>query len=168
MKTATLLILSILSWSAWGIAGELPYEVTQLIQKRERAVSQIDKRFSEELESLKIKYTKQGNLSAANAVARLLGEQDAKQDQAKDPIVGDWDFFYQGKKRKYRFKEDGTFAGEFPVSGNAFSGTWKVNGTKILLETNGGKERFATIVIRESGEADFRNKGYEMVGKRTK
>jgi hypothetical protein len=168
MKTSIFIILFILSWSAWSVADELPFEVATLVQKRERAISKIDRRFSEELKALRTKYTTQGNLDAANAVARLLGELEQKTELTGSPLLGEWNFFYQGKKRRYRFSEDGSFTGQYPVSGSAFAGTWKGDGTKVFLEVKGGKGRFASVIIRESGEADFRNKGYEMVGKRTK
>lgn len=56
-------------------AGEdLPSDVQWLVTKRNEAVAKIDRTFVDELEKLKVKYTKAGDLESANRTVKLIEE----------------------------------------------------------------------------------------------
>jgi hypothetical protein len=57
-------------------ADQIPSDVKNLLDKRDGAVRVLDKRLVEELEKLKINYTKKGDLDAANAIVELIGKYD--------------------------------------------------------------------------------------------
>ena len=57
-------------------ADQIPSDVKHLLDKRDDAVRVLDKRLVEELEKLKINYTKKGDLDAANAIVELIGKYD--------------------------------------------------------------------------------------------
>jgi hypothetical protein len=59
-------------------AGELPDDVQRLIDKRGEAIAQIDLKFVNEMEKLKTKYTKAGDLDSANAIVALIKKTPAK------------------------------------------------------------------------------------------
>ena len=59
-------------------AGELPDDVQRLIDKRGEAIAQIDVKFVNELEKLKTKYTKAGDLDSANAIVALIEKTPVK------------------------------------------------------------------------------------------
>jgi hypothetical protein len=59
-------------------ANDLPEDVQRLISKRDLAIAQIDIRFVEELDKLKVKYTKAGDLDAANAIVSLIEKTPVK------------------------------------------------------------------------------------------
>jgi hypothetical protein len=59
-------------------AGELPDDVQRLIDKRGEAIAQIDLKFVKELEKLKTKYTKVGDLDSANAIVALIEKTPVK------------------------------------------------------------------------------------------
>lgn len=59
-------------------ASELPDDVQRLIDKRSEAVAQINLKFVRELEKLKIKYTKAGDLDSANAIVALIEKTPVK------------------------------------------------------------------------------------------
>lgn len=57
-------------------AGELPREVKALQYQREKKIAEIDLVYRRKLEELKIKYTKAGDLDAANAVVKILEKSE--------------------------------------------------------------------------------------------
>lgn len=71
-------------------AQELPTDVKNLLEKRNTAVSAIDKRLVEKLEKLKFNYTRRGDLDSANAIVELIAKykpEDAV--EAKDEKIGE-------------------------------------------------------------------------------
>ena len=71
MKDAFSIILFFLVLSSVG-AAELPFELKRLNEQRERKIAEIDIVYKQQLEKLKTKYTKAGNLEAANQVVDTL------------------------------------------------------------------------------------------------
>lgn len=63
-------------------AGELPDDLQRLIEKRGEAIAQIDLKFVKELEKLKTKYTKAGDLDSANAIVALIEKTPVKLSDA--------------------------------------------------------------------------------------
>jgi len=66
----TLLITPQVFSSLFG--AELPHAVRTLVEKRQDAISRIDNVFVQELEKIKVNYTKAGDLESANMVAELI------------------------------------------------------------------------------------------------
>ena len=85
MKKYIYLYCLALSLGTLVSAGELPDDVQRLIDSRARAVLRIDLKFVSELEKLKTKYTKAGNLDSANAIAALIKETPLPDLDAKSP-----------------------------------------------------------------------------------
>jgi hypothetical protein len=119
-------IFFITSLSFGAISGnELPPDVQRLVSQRDAAVSKIDRVFVDQLDKLKVQYTKEGNLEAANATVTLI---------KKFRIVED--------------KEDNQSESLSDIFGKTFS--WSADGKDagnrlILLE--GGKGTFAGKAI---------------------
>ena len=64
---------------------ELPSDVQRLFGKRNEAIAKIDRTFVNELEKLKVKYTKKGDLDSANAIVTLI-EQFRIEEDDPDPL----------------------------------------------------------------------------------
>ena len=73
MRLPILFLLSALSGLASAVE-DIPREVRDLQVQRETKVRDLDRIYRAELEKLKVKFTKEGNLVAANKVAALLAE----------------------------------------------------------------------------------------------
>ena len=59
---------------AFATAEKIPFELERLNNQRDRKIEEINQIYKKQLESLKVKYTKAGNLDAANQVAAILKE----------------------------------------------------------------------------------------------
>ena len=59
-------------------ASELPSDAKSLLIKRHHAVEKIDQKLTQELEKLKVSYTKRGDLDSANAIVLLMAKVDSK------------------------------------------------------------------------------------------
>jgi hypothetical protein len=66
------------------IGAELPQVVRTLMEKRQEAISRIDNVFVQELEKIKVNYTKGGDLESANMVAELIN-QTKERDRGFSP-----------------------------------------------------------------------------------
>ena len=51
---------------AFATAEKIPFELERLNNQRDRKIEEINQIYKKQLESLKVKYTKAGNLDAAN------------------------------------------------------------------------------------------------------
>ena len=96
MKTFLLFLFFI----GYSQADEIPSDVKNLLEKRDNAVSAIDKRLVEELEKLKVNYTKRGDLESANTIVELVakykstgGDEDVNEDMEKALIGTMWVWF---------------------------------------------------------------------------
>jgi hypothetical protein len=78
ISSISLLLAAILAGS------ELPSDVQNLITKRDEAIEKIDVTFVRELEKLKIKYTKLGDLDSANRIVDLIAKHPIKSSDASD------------------------------------------------------------------------------------
>jgi hypothetical protein len=118
---ALLLILAALSIVTFVQAEEvLPPDVQRVVDQRAAAVAKIDKIYLQELEKLKVTYTKQGNLEVANTVMKLI-EAVEMPTVAKEPLVGRWSRV--GKPGRWVFRPDGT--GDFTSPGKLEKILWK-------------------------------------------
>lgn len=70
----TILRSCILLSCAFG--DDLPFELKRLNEQRDRKIAEINRIYKQQLEELKTKYTKEGNLDAANQVVSILDQLD--------------------------------------------------------------------------------------------
>ncbi len=74
-----------------SLGAELPPEAKRLVEQRDEAIQKIDSKFCEELEKIKLAYTKRGDLDSANAVADLIGKVDSKPQAHREGVIeGVW------------------------------------------------------------------------------
>jgi hypothetical protein len=79
ISSISLLLAAVLAGS------ELPDDVQNLVTKRDEAIEKIDLTFVRELEKLKIKYTKLGDLDSANRIVALIAKHPIKSSDSSDP-----------------------------------------------------------------------------------
>jgi hypothetical protein len=152
----------------------------------ERSEKQLRERFSKELATLnqaRLKALQQAFdrassrrdtesvASLAEIINTMKGEASAESRGAKPDeisLIGEWEFDYDGKTRRFRFAEDNTFEGQLRVYGTDYRGTWEQSKGKILLTQLGKKNIFATVSISANGKAIFRQAldGKEMRGQK--
>jgi hypothetical protein len=70
------LLMPLMCFVAFG--AELPSDVQRLFEQRNNAIQKIDVKFTEELDKLKVKYTKAGDLESANAILDLIKTINSK------------------------------------------------------------------------------------------
>jgi hypothetical protein len=104
-----LLLISSISYIC---GSELPNDAIELVKKRDKAVKAIDERLVDELDKLKLNYTRKGDLDSANAIVALIEQYSSMDDVAKTEaaqiarLVGTWKRDYDGGL--FVFKADGT------------------------------------------------------------
>ena len=96
------IIALLLPISSLVAESELPYEAKQLIHKRDITFIRINKGLKRELTTLKVKYTKRGDLESANKIAEYIKElqkisEREERDDLIDSIVGvKWSWYDDG------------------------------------------------------------------------
>jgi hypothetical protein len=101
------------------------------------------------------------------ALSIIFGVTLRAEPTAVPSMAGQWVFTYKGEKRPFQFNENQTFSGRYPVSGKPFSGTWKLEGRKVLVFRNGkAAGDFGTITFRTTDECEYSAEGYTMNGHR--
>src|SRR4051794_3382607 len=103
-------------------------------------------------------------LLTALLAANLSGVEPAK----NAGIIGQWVFTYKGEKRPFQFNKENTFSGRYALSGKPFTGTWRMDGTKVILIRDGKPGDWGSITFRMADEAELQAEGYPMSGRRAK
>ena len=105
MKTSYLVILCLLSVQLSLNAQTLPDDAEELIRKRQEVVAKIDKTLNRELEKVKKRCTKAGDLDGAIAVDALIkspGKGDVGDES--DPLLGTvWNFLGVNRQKINEF-----------------------------------------------------------------
>ena len=124
---------------------ELPIDIQSLLNKRNQAVAKIDQTLVQELEKLKVKYTKAGELDLANATVALIENYKTNEPNAGNLPVFPNEIFGKSFSWTANGRNDGNRliileGGKGTFSGNAI--TWmKINGRKLRLNfANGSSE----------------------------
>ena len=145
IKLATVLLFTV----TVSLADKLPFELERLKNQRDRKIEEINKVYKRQLELLKVKYTKAGNLDAANQVVAIIQNLSPTKEKETPRIVRPKDvaelklylaqntWTHDGGKSVWTFYEDGTF-GLGSEKGNRFVVTdkntltmlWGGKGTK--------------------------------------
>lgn len=156
MKTHKILlplIIVLLTFHAGAADEDLPYDIAALQSKRDTKVIEIDRAYVRELEKLKIKYTKLGELETANKIVAMITEIHAanpamirKVNEAVEKLIGSWVRANHGLS--YDIKPDGTAthgkeSGRWSVENNVLEIKWQ-NGYGALIKL-GQKGRSITM-----------------------
>ena len=106
----TSLLFIALSLSSYAVES-LPDAAQNLLKKRQEAVDRLDVRLNKELEKVKLRCMKDGDLDGANTVEALIKSPDKSlENDAKDPLVGSvWNFrgVNRQKINEFRFLKGG-------------------------------------------------------------
>ena len=167
--TRPLAMISLSLCCQFVTAEALPEDVETLKAKRNQAVQKIDATYYAELEKLKVKYTKAGNLEAANRINGMLEDLALNSSAVigvdNFSVVGRWVFEAGNRKRYFNFNGDMSFTGQFAVAGDKFSGTWRVEGKRIVLFLD-GKKRSDYVEIISDDQLLFVGSRASMKGQR--
>ena len=129
MKNVILILASFLAFCP-AFGAEIPAELERLNTQRARQIAAIDKTYISQLELLKIKFTKAGNLDAANQVAALLRRF------AVEDILGSYAYTGQDDGTWiYVLKENGVV---FLPRDPKFKSSYVYNGGKLLIKHSNG------------------------------
>lgn len=110
----------ILLSSSCIFANELPSDAKWLTAKRAEAIEKIDRTYVKELEKLKVKYTKKGDLDSANAIVALMEDKSIPFRQKSsassklfDEIVNTgWKYYHPGGNNGFVLERSGTLEAE--------------------------------------------------------
>jgi hypothetical protein len=145
MKTTLSTVILILLSAVFSMGEELPIDIQSLLNKRNQAVAKIDQTLVQELEKLKVKYTKAGELDSANATVVLIENYKAKEPDVGNLPVFPNEIFGKSFSWTANGRNDGyqliiLEGGKGTFSGKAI--TWKkINGRKLRLNfANGNPE----------------------------
>ncbi len=123
MKTTLILFLSALAILPLRAGDKLPADVQRLLEARDREVKRINDRFVRDLEEVRNRYERSGNVEIVKRIDNLFGT-------GKFVLEGKWQMYNRGQKENgLREFRDGVmhFNGkEFPVSvhGQVIRITW--------------------------------------------
>jgi hypothetical protein len=104
-QVALAIVILIQAYSA-SFGSDLPQQVQRLVDKRQEAISRIDKVFVDELEKIMTSYTKAGDLENANMVAELIKQAKGSARDKEFSLDGEWSHRNDGGDRSVvrRFK----------------------------------------------------------------
>ena len=153
MKTLIPTFFLLLGFLLAAVAEEaLPKAAQDLLDKRQEAVDRIDERLNEELEKVKVRCVKEGDLEGALRIDALIQESDKSvTSDATDPLVGSiWDFLGVNRQKINEF----VFlkGGKVKCANSYKDAIWKrLNENTILFgyTSNGG---YIVMVADESGK----------------
>lgn len=127
MKSAWLLLAVLLVLPFARAEDDLPGDVRRVTEQRDAAIEKINKTYVQELEKLKLSYTKQGNLDVANKIVKMI-----ENTQADDPnsLVGKW---RAGRRAEIDIKS----GGEATYNGK-IRGKWTIKISTFVVEWDNG------------------------------
>ena len=138
--------------------SELPTDVQNLISKREKAIAEIDRIYVRELEELKVKYTKAGDLDSANAIVSLIEKALVNE---VSPLEGEWIYRRTGtndKGTEYRI------SGDFLISSaKRFKFTREAGQLVVDFQGKGNMLRFRIIDENTMRGKNYYGNAYEFV-----
>lgn len=115
-------------------AAALPYEVTELRNKRDAKVAEIDRVYLDELEKLKTNYVKAGNLEVANAIRDIIDGMRAPVivggDDALRKSMNGTSWKREGSDKVLTFRPDGKVS----KSWGQLTPGWEVRNGRIHAE----------------------------------
>lgn len=155
MKTATIILSVTLSLMTFTLADKpLPSDVHKLVEQRKSAIAKIEQTFLQELEKLKLDYTKKGDLETANRIASLItGEGGESLPNTKEELQAyltdtKWDLG-RGTKATFGLNDllkTQNVEAKYVVTGKrTLTVTWdKKNSIRCVLDESGTKIKEVT------------------------
>ena len=141
----TYIICALLLGAHIGKAGEIPSEVKSLSERRDEKVKGIDRIYTKELEKLKLKYTKRGDLDGANTVVSIINKVENKSSKSHSANLntskfeGSWLLEEGSYTAKFHFKADGTV-----IKDSGKRANWLVSDSYfIIVYPDGGAKVFS-------------------------
>ena len=126
-----------------SLRAELPEEAQRLIDMRKEAIEKIDKKFTDELEKIKITYTKRGDLDSANAILDLIRTVPLP-IQFDTQFDGKWQFTAAKWSGIKELRDNGVCY----LEGKA-QGKWNQTDQHLIIQFDGGEIYTFALPIRE-------------------
>jgi hypothetical protein len=146
MKVMPILLAATVSFVTLVCADEaLPPDVQRVIDQRAAAVAKIDKVYLQELDKLKTKYTKQGNLDVANKLMELIRNQGGVLTNSLKPFVGKW--IYQSDDPNDRRRLPREFSDTNLIDDTGARHPYVVEGRTIRVNWSGSENRFEQLTF---------------------
>ena len=130
--------------NCWSV--ELPQEVQRLRNQKNNAVERVNDKYSRELEKIKLRYTKKGNLEVALAIEKeiksLGGEREGATNKLIDlvdplSLAGEYNYNYIGNDYKETWVLTDDMKAKFfkfRNSDNPETGNWRVENGELLVK----------------------------------
>ena len=148
MNISNIIIISIFALVIPSWSEDLPDEANRLRDQRAEAISKINSKYLEELEKIKIKFTKAGNLEKAMAIDAEIknNQQNAEaitttsnsgRGLSESSIIGEYKYTYMpnGYNETWVFKKDSQLESfNFQSKGDAVKGKWSIKGSSLYVE----------------------------------
>ena len=145
MKLAILLLATVVSLPLMRAEEPLPPDVQRVVDQRTAAIAKIDTIYRQELEKLKVNYTKQGNLAAANVIVGLLqGERPTgsqAEESVEDFLKGEWFYQWDGESKKYKRSFNATAM----IDKDGVRYSWNFKDGLVVIEWGPGRYEKLTI-----------------------
>ncbi len=163
MKKLQLTIILLGLFQASASAQSLPDDAQELLKKQQVAIARLDETLNRELEKVKLRCMKDGDLEGANAVDSVIKDPEKlPADAASDPLVGTvWHFLGSGRDKinEVEFLKGGKVRCEVAYK----NATWRrIDKTNILFGYGDGD---SYIVFRATDAEGKNMTGYLYIGK---
>ena len=144
-------------------AQSLPKDAQDLLKKQQESILRLNDTLNRELEKVKVRCMKDGNLEGANAVAALVkNPENLPVDDAADPLVGTvWSF--QGVNRQKINEFTFLKAGKVKCESEYKTATWRRLDKNNILFDYGGDD--SHIVLRVTDPEGKNMTGYHYSGR---
>lgn len=138
MKWISLISVATLLFPLVRAEEVLPVDVQRVSDQRDAAIEKINTTYIQELEKLKINYTKQGNLDAANKIVALISavkaegakaEGNKKDGNKPDSLIGKWTSGWAVME----IKADGV-----AILSGAIRGSWVAKDSTLTIRWDNG------------------------------
>ena len=159
-KITTCVVLAI-TFAAFLVASELPREAQAVLDKRHEAVDRLEEKFKQELEVIRERCEKDGDLKTAKAVQEFL-ENRAEPAPKGDPFVNStWHFLGVKRQRINEFRL--LASGKVECKDRYEDATWRRIDKDNILFSYGIDRSY--IVFRATDSTGRRMSGYHHTGR---
>jgi len=143
MKSSFTAIAMLITVSAVSFAEDeskqalnLPLEMQQLMQTREREIADIETKFEAAVRKLRAEFRQKGD-------TRSVLQLDAYMAKKNDPIIGEWMFAGHGSPgRLFRFNRDGSWSRPAGEDYGDMKGRWARDGDVVIVWREDPENRY--------------------------
>ena len=135
-----LLVIASLIRVAWS-EEVLPADVRRVIEQRDAAIAKIDKIYLQELEKVKLRYTKEGKLDVALNIDRMIKNLQPSVESTDSFLEGDWVLHVPS----INYTEVRNFKGKYMYTANGVRFRWFKTNNGIKIEAGSGNFEIVTI-----------------------